>query len=64
MPHALYPNYDGAVHVFCLIVSGESVAMRGGMEATFKNKNHVFLVGDGSFLLHVNPGKFWKNQGI
>ncbi len=49
------------------------MAVRAGMEATFKNKNknHVFLVGDGSFLLHVNAAKSWKilekswkNQGI
>ena len=35
------------------------------MKATFENKNHVFLVGYGSFLLHVNAaaGKFWKNHG-
>ncbi len=39
---------------FCLIVSGESVAIRGGIKAIFKNKNHVFLVVGGSFLLHVN----------
>ncbi len=41
----LYPICDGAVHEFCLIVGGEGVAIRGGMEATFKNYNHVFLVG-------------------
>ena len=29
--------------MFCLIVRGESVTIRGGMEATFKNKNHVFI---------------------
>ena len=70
-PHTLYPSCDEAVHEFCLIVSGETVAIRGGMEATFKNKNDVFLVGDGSFLLHVNAGnswnileKSWKNQEI
>ncbi len=63
MLHALYPSCDGAVHEFCLIVGGESVAIRGGMEATFKNKNQVFLVVDGSFLLHVNAGKLWKNHG-
>ncbi len=47
------------------------MAIRTGMEATLKNKNHVSLVGDGSFLLHVNAGKSWKilekswkNQGI
>ena len=34
------------MHDFCLIVGGESVAVRAGMEAIFKNKNHVFLVGD------------------
>ena len=51
------------MHEFCLIVGGESVAIRGGMKATFKNKNHVSLVGDGSFLLHANPRKFWKNHG-
>ncbi len=58
-----YPSCNGAVHEFCLIVGGESVAIGGDMKATFENKNHVFLVGDGSFLLHVNAGKFWKNNG-
>ncbi len=53
----LYPSCDGVVHDFCLVVGGESVAVRAGMEATFENKNHVFLVGDGSFPLHVNAGK-------
>ncbi len=48
------------MHEFCLIVGGESVAIRGGMKATFENKNDVFLVGDGSFLLHANAGKSWK----
>ena len=57
--------------VLFLNVDGESVAVRAGMEATFKNENHVFLVGDGSFLLRVSAGKSWKileiswkNQGI
>ena len=56
---------------FCLIVGGESVGVRGVMEAAFRNKIHVVLVGDGSFLLHVNAGKSCKileksgkNQGI
>ncbi len=48
------------MHEFCLIVGGESVAVGAGMEATFKNKNHVFSMGDGSFLLHINAGKSWK----
>ncbi len=30
----LYPCCDGVVHDFCVIVGGESVAIRGGMEAT------------------------------
>ncbi len=71
MPHTLCPSCDGAVHEFCLIVGGDGVAVWAGLEATFKNKNYVFLVGDGSFLLHVNAGKSrkileksWKNQGI
>ncbi len=45
---------DGAVDKFCLVVKvwlvlfgGESVAIRGCMEATFKNKHRVFLVGHG-----------------
>ena len=62
----LYPSCDGVVQEFCQI-TGQSVPIRGGMEATFKNKNYVFLVVGGSFLLHVNvgnPGNFWKNQGI
>ncbi len=63
VPHTLYPSCDGAVHEFCLIVGGESVAVRAAMGATFKNKNHVFLVGDWSFLLHVNAEKFCKNLG-
>ncbi len=70
-PHTHYPSCDGGVHEFCLIVGGESVAVRAGIEATFKNKNHVVLVGDGSFRLHVNAGKSWKilekswkNRGI
>ncbi len=41
----LYPSCDGAVHEFYLIVGGESLAIRGGMEATFKNENHVFFSG-------------------
>ncbi len=36
--YALYPSCDGTVHEFCQIVGGESVAIRGGMKATFKNK--------------------------
>ena len=59
-----------AVHGYCPIFGGESVAVRGGMEATCKNKNYVF---NGSWVMFAshqcwkaleNSGKSGKNQGI
>ena len=59
----LYPSYDGAVHEFCLIAGGESVAVRASMETTFKNKKHNFLVGDGHFCFTSMLESSGKNHG-
>ena len=41
----------------------EGLAIRGGMEAIFKNKNTCFFSNHGSFLLHVKCWKILNNTG-
>ena len=57
-------GYDKLVLFKLCYVGGEGVAIRGGMEDTFKN-NHYVILGCFCFtsMLEI-PGKFWKNQEI